>query len=81
MGSGNWKTTPIFYYLDASQLVATDYPASVAARPGVRVWVILFDPQQPTSEMIRALKGFRVVEEVTALRARSRLYVREAPAR
>jgi hypothetical protein len=74
-------TTPISYYLDHARLVASDYAAAVAARPNARVWAIFFDGRDVTDEMARALDGnFQAVDEVTALRAAGRLYVRNAQA-
>ncbi len=79
--SSEWRTTPVFYYLNASQLVAGDFAAAVAARPDARVWIVLFNANQPAPEMLEALAGFILAEEVTALRARSRLYVPTAALR
>src|SRR5262249_28033100 len=38
-----WYVTPLFYYLDASHLIAKDYATYTAQRPQARVWVVLFE--------------------------------------
>jgi hypothetical protein len=73
-----WFETPLFYYLDPSRLVATDYAASIAERPHVRVWVVVYQKGVMDKEMEAALDagGFSVIQEVKALGSRGLLYER-----
>ncbi len=76
--SRKWFETPLFYYLDPSRLVATDYAASIAKRPDARVWVVIFQKDKMQKEMEAALdaNGFSVTQEVKALGSRGLLYER-----
>ena len=76
--SRKWFETPLFYYLDPSRLVATDYAASIAKRSDVRVWVVIFQKDKMQKEMEAALdaNGFSVTQEVEALGSRGLLYER-----
>jgi hypothetical protein len=76
--SRKWFETPLFYYLDPSRLVATDYAASIAKRSHVRVWVVIFHKDKMQKEMEAALdaNGFSVTQEVKALGSRGLLYER-----
>jgi len=76
--------TPLFYYLDdrGYTYVTRDYANAVATDPGARVWLVYFESYEwgpfrtTTEEMTSALAGFRLEEEVEALRARAQLFVR-----
>jgi hypothetical protein len=74
----NWYETPLFYYLDPTRLVATNYAASIAERPHARVWVVIFSRLKMKKEMEMALDAndFRITQEVEALGARGLLYER-----
>jgi hypothetical protein len=71
----SWSVTPLFYYVDATRLVANDYAGFLAKRPHARVWVVVFGENR-REDIFASLKGFRVTKEVTALGARGLLYER-----
>jgi hypothetical protein len=74
--------TPLYYYLDGRgyTYVPADFAAATARRPEARVWLVYIDSYRwgplalPTEQMRAALEGFRLQQEVTALRARAELY-------
>jgi hypothetical protein len=78
----SWLTTPIFYYMPKREyrLVAEEFQNAVNDNPNSRVWVILFGTQEPSEQMLSALAGFRLEQEITARRGKGLLFVRNGQA-
>jgi uncharacterized membrane protein len=74
----SWGVTPLFYYIDASRLVAADYSAFLATRPNVGAWVIIFEGNERQA-ILSSVKGFTITDRVTALGAIGLRYERVAP--
>lgn len=72
---GRWYVTPFFYYVDQSRLVSGNFE-TYSAKPNARIWVVLFENEQPAQMMSDALAGFSVSEQVNALRSQALLYER-----
>ncbi len=70
-----WYVTPLFYYVDASRLVAADY-ANYSVKPHARVWVVLFADEKPAPEISAAVAGLTLSETVDVSGARGLLYER-----
>lgn len=80
----SFEVTPMFYHLEdrGHHYVTRDYDRAVASATDARVWLMFFESytwgpfSTTTDEMSSALTGFRLHEEVEALRARAQLFVR-----
>jgi hypothetical protein len=62
------------------RLVAEEFQNAVNDNPNSRVWVILFGTQEPSEQMLSALAGFRLEQEITARRGKGLLFVRNGQA-
>jgi hypothetical protein len=73
----SWVTTPLFYDLQgtAPKVVADSLDARLRRQPNARIWVPLFSDQEPSSEIIGALRGRRVEKTLLSFRSRALLYV------
>jgi 4-amino-4-deoxy-L-arabinose transferase-like glycosyltransferase len=70
-----WYVTPLFYYVDASRLVAANYEKH-SVKPHARVWVVLFANEQPAPEISAAVAGLTLSDTVDVSGARGLLYER-----
>ena len=74
-----WAVTPIFFYLDHRQLIATAYNEALHMWPRPRVWVIAIPPGNPPSaDVTRALSEYRIADRIEAEGIGAVLY-RHAP--
>ena len=73
-----WVTTPIFYYLDSHKLLITAENAAQIEKDQTikRVWLINFEGQPPTPEMIDATKEFHKSAEIFSQRSNAVLFER-----
>lgn len=78
----DYVTTPLYYYYqgEIDRFIPGDYAATLAAHPGARVWIVLFeDYKQPSEEMRAALQDYRVIERVSAHGCSAELYAPVRP--
>jgi hypothetical protein len=70
-----WYVTPLFYYVDKSRLVAADY-AHYSAKPNARVWVVLFEDEQPAPMIQDAITGLSLSGKFDVSGGQALLYER-----
>ena len=73
----DWRTTPVFYYLEGAPFVASNYREALAESPNARVWLITFANHQPTQDMMDALQSYEVTKTLTGVLSASFLYQRK----
>jgi 4-amino-4-deoxy-L-arabinose transferase-like glycosyltransferase len=74
----HWVTTPIFYYVKADHyhFVGKNYTEEIEKNPASRIWVLRFAGFRPNEEMKNALRSYRLLMRLDALRVKGELYGR-----
>ena len=75
----DWVTTPTFYHLngDWHRLVTSGWKRVTRQFPDARIWLPTYSDIPPLPGMQAALEDYEVIEDVSAVRTRARLYVRK----
>lgn len=75
--SRHWATTPLFYHLEGEthRLVAGSYGEELRRCPKARVWVMMWEGDDPPVGSMEALSQYSFAEEVQSLRCLARLYI------
>ena len=73
-----WYATPLFYYLtpDRYSLVGRDFQRALLQHPESRIWVVLINEDQATSDMANALSDYRLVRTIRGADGQALLYQR-----
>ena len=74
----SWVTTPLYYHLDLDRfnIVADDLLTATNRSDVTRVWLVNFEGQSPTEEMVQALSAFHPTASISSQRADVVLYQR-----
>ncbi len=70
-----YYVTPFFYYMDPSRLVSEKYD-KYSRKSHARIWIVLFEDEQPADNISNALAGLVLADRVDVLGAHGLLYER-----